>query len=84
TFIPMLFTLLALWLFRVPAAAILSRHFGTSGIWWGIPIAWVVGVALAVTYYHTGRWKKKVIVKPYCEVPLEPEDSEAEWNCSKF
>jgi len=84
TFIPMLFTLLALWLFRVPAAAILSKHFGTSGIWWGIPIAWLVGVALAVTYYNTGRWKKKVVVKPYCEVPLDPEDSEAEWNCSKF
>jgi putative MATE family efflux protein len=61
TFIPMLITLISLWLARVPASAFLSQKHGSDGIWWGIPLGWLVGTALSAGYYLTGRWKTKVV-----------------------
>jgi len=63
TIIPMFITLISLWLLRIPAAHFLSGQFGAEGIWWGIPVAWVFGLIAAYTYYRTGRWKQKVVVK---------------------
>ena len=63
TLIPMFITLLALWFVRIPVAYFLSRGIGVNGIWWAIPIGWAVGLVLSYTYYRTGRWKKKVVVK---------------------
>jgi putative MATE family efflux protein len=63
TLIPMFITLVVLWIIRVPASYWLSQYLGVNGIWWGIPIAWILGMTLHYLYYSTGRWKKKVIVK---------------------
>ena len=64
TVIPMLVTLLALWVVRIPASWLLSRgELGVNGIWWGIPAAWAIGALFSYTYYRTGRWKSKVVVK---------------------
>ncbi len=63
TLIPMLITLFSLWVLRVPISHFLSLHIGTDGIWWGIPIAWCFGFLAAYTYYLTGRWKRKSVVK---------------------
>ncbi|MEZ4999943.1 MAG: MATE family efflux transporter [Bacteroidales bacterium] len=64
TLIPMLITLLSLWLVRIPIAWYLSNRMGSEvGIWWSFPIGWGVGLLLAWGYYSTGNWKKKVIVK---------------------
>lgn len=59
TLVPMLNTLLSLWVIRVPLAWLLSRNIGTDGIWWGIPIAWCAGAILAPAWYATGRWRKR-------------------------
>lgn len=83
TFIPMIITVLALWLIRVPSAAYLSSRIGTDGIWWGVPIAWTLGLILSSVYYSTGRWKGKVAVRPAPEL-AQPEEEEAEWNVSNF
>ncbi len=61
TFIPMLITTLSLWIIRIPIAWILSQHYGSSGIWWSIPIAWSVGLLGAFIYYETGLWKKHAV-----------------------
>ncbi len=63
TFIPMLITFFALWVVRIPAGYFMSEAWGLNGLWWAIPIAWVIGVALSFSYYKTGRWKRKVVVK---------------------
>ncbi len=63
TMIPMVFTIISLWFVRIPASWLLSLKFGAIGIWWGIPIAWFVSLILAFTYYKTGRWKSKAVVK---------------------
>ncbi len=76
TLIPMFITLFSLWVLRVPFSYFLSQHMGETGIWWGIPIAWVFGLVATFMYYKTGRWKKKAVVKhnvPNVDVPEENE-----------
>lgn len=63
TLIPMFITLLSLWLIRIPVSWGLSSVIGLHGVWWGIPIAWFIGMVGAWFYYKTGKWKQKVIVK---------------------
>ncbi|MEA3443147.1 MAG: MATE family efflux transporter [Bacteroidota bacterium] len=63
TLMPMFITLFALWIIRVPLSWWLSTIYGEIGIWWGIPAGWFTGMSLSLTYYFTGRWKSKVIVK---------------------
>ena len=61
TLVPMLITFIALWVVRIPLCYFLSEKFGYIGLWWGIPIAWIVGMTLSYLYYLTGRWRKKVV-----------------------
>lgn len=62
TVVPMITTILSLWVIRIPGAYLLSRNFGPAGIWWAIPIGWILGLAMAYGYYLTGWWKRKVVV----------------------
>ncbi len=62
TFITMMFTLLSLWAFRIPLAASLSRTgLGITGIWVGIALSFFAFSSASLSYYFTGRWKKKGI-----------------------
>ncbi len=63
TLIPMFFSLISLWLIRIPLAWFLSRKLGAEGIWWAIPAGWCIGLSLSFIYYKTGRWKRKTVVK---------------------
>ncbi len=63
TLIPMFITLISLWIIRVPASYILSHYFGAIGIWWALPLTWLVGLILSFFYYKTGRWKRINILK---------------------
>lgn len=63
TLIPMFFSMISLWIIRIPLAWYLSRKIGSQGIWWAIPAGWFIGLSLSFLYYKTGRWKKKAVVK---------------------
>jgi putative MATE family efflux protein len=63
TLTQMVFTLVALWVVRIPVSALLSSNLGSPGIWWGIPAGWVVGFTASFLYYLGGRWKKKVLIR---------------------
>lgn len=52
TIIPMLITLLTLWVIRVPAAHYLSSVFGTLGIWLSSSFSWGIGMILSYLYFH--------------------------------
>ncbi|HOX13660.1 MAG TPA: MATE family efflux transporter [Spirochaetia bacterium] len=71
--IPMVNTLLALWIVRIPTAVALSSRMGPDGIWWSIPAGWLMGAVFSSWYYRTGRWKRKAVVKG----PVEPAPAEA-------
>jgi putative MATE family efflux protein len=61
TLTPMLVTLIALWVVRVPAAALLSRRLGTDGVWLATPVGWAVGMILILSWYAGGLWKRKAL-----------------------
>ena len=63
TLIPMFITLIALWFVRIPISYFLSREIGETGIWWAIPIGWILGMVLSFLYYLKGNWKTKGVVK---------------------
>jgi len=62
TVVPMITTILSLWVIRLPGAYLLSDEIGYVGIWWAIPLGWVMGLLMAYGYYLTGAWKNKVVV----------------------
>lgn len=47
---------------RVVLAIILSKPFGTTGIWLAWPISWCVATVLSVSFYKTGKWNLKTNV----------------------
>ena len=63
TLFTMFMTMISLWVIRIPVSYWLSETMGTRGIWWGIPIAWGVGITISTLYYFSGRWKSKAVVK---------------------
>jgi putative MATE family efflux protein len=64
TMIPFFITIVTLWIIRVPLSAFLSTRLGTDGIWWGIPAAWTMGSTLSIVYYLSGRWRRRMVVRP--------------------
>ncbi len=74
TIIPMFITLFSLWIIRIPVSSFLSTKIGTDGIWWGIPIAWVIGAVFSGIYFSTGRWKKKVVINKWKTKPVGAEE----------
>jgi len=62
TFIPMIVTVMSLWIVRIPLSFMLSKVYGTKGIWLGIPIAWAIGSFVLFIYYKTGNWKNKIAI----------------------
>lgn len=64
TLIPMFITLFSLWIIRIPGSYFLSERMGEIGIWWAVPIGWVLGLIMSYFYYKTGSWKNKAVVKP--------------------
>lgn len=70
TIMPMVFTIISLWIVRVPASYYLSQEIGVNGIWWGIPVAWAIGMGASLWYYSTGKWKNKAVVKHTTKVEV--------------
>lgn len=63
TMFAMITSIISLWIIRIPISYWLSGIIGTRGIWWGIPIAWCIGLIISTLYYFSGRWKNKAVVK---------------------
>jgi putative MATE family efflux protein len=70
TMITMAFSLLSLWLVRVPVSWWLSKTtFGITGIWIAIALSFAVTMIVSLTYYFLGRWKKSAIIKRPAALP---------------
>ncbi len=57
--IPMIITLISLWIVRIPFAYFLSDTLGEKAVWWSGPAGWMIGIIMSYFYYKTSRWKKK-------------------------
>lgn len=62
TFVPMIISVISLWIIRVPFATIMSGVIGTNGIWLAFPAGWAMGAVLTYIYYKTGKWKNKGVI----------------------
>lgn len=64
-FIPMINTILALWVIRIPCALLFSGPLGmgATGIWLSVPAGWAMGAVFSTWYYLGGRWKRKAVVR---------------------
>jgi putative MATE family efflux protein len=70
TMITMTFTLLSLWLVRVPVSWWLSKtSLGITGVWIAIALSFLTTMIVSLTYYFSGRWKKSAIIKGPTAVP---------------
>ena len=64
TMITMVFSLMSLWVIRVPFSWLLSKtSLGITGIWVAIALSFLVMMIVSLAYYSSGRWKKSVILK---------------------
>lgn len=64
TYPPMISSLIANVLFKLPAAYILAipLGMGTDGVWFAISLSVIVEAIIIGTYYKTERWKRVAIV----------------------
>lgn len=66
TFASMVISFVTLWVVRLPLAWFLSYGvgWGASGTWWSILISTTLGLLLNYSYYRTGTWRRRVVVRP--------------------
>lgn len=57
--IPMVGSITALWLGRIPAAYLLATYLGRDYMFYSYAIGWVLWLIVALPYYMTGKWKLK-------------------------
>ena len=70
TMITMSFTLLSLWLVRVPVSWWLSKtSLGITGVWIAVALSFLTTMTVSLTYYYSGRWKKSAIIKGPTAIP---------------
>ena len=55
---PMVNVVLSLIFLRVPAVYWLANHYGQDYMFYGFGIGWVLGFALSLGYYFSGRWMR--------------------------
>lgn len=60
--IPLISSIISLWLARIPAAYILANYLGSDYIYYSYAIGWTLGLIISYTYYKIGKWKTKGIV----------------------
>jgi Na+-driven multidrug efflux pump len=63
TLIPMLTTLLTMWLVQVPMAYFIPKYtsIGVYGVRWGVVTAIVLRAITYAIYFKAGRWKRKKV-----------------------
>ncbi|MFY2556150.1 MATE family efflux transporter [Corallococcus terminator] len=76
TLITTAFSLLSLWVVRVPVAYWLSRRMGSvTGVWIAMALSFGVSLVVSMAYYFSGRWRRPLIKKPP-EGPTTPNPGE--------
>ncbi|MEG1874483.1 MAG: MATE family efflux transporter [Angelakisella sp.] len=60
--VPMLSSILSLWLARVPSAYLLDHFFGRDNMFFCYLFGWIVGLAITLTAYLRGNWRKKCVI----------------------
>ncbi len=72
TMIPLVLSIVSLWVLRFPLAYILSKHTALAelGIWIAFPIANVIAATITIIWFAKGTWKQKRLTE---EIKLTKE-----------
>lgn len=62
TIVPMVSSIVSLWLARVPAAYLLDAFFGRDNMYYCYFFGWVLGLAITCWAYFKGNWRTKGLV----------------------
>ncbi|WP_044191577.1 MATE family efflux transporter [Hyalangium minutum] len=69
------FSLISLWVVRVPGAYWLSRSLGhVRGVWYALSLSFLVSFFVSMAYYFSGRWRKPIAKK--APGPAAPDPAE--------
>jgi len=60
--VPMISSIVGLWLARLPAAYMITHYFGPHYMFYSYPIGWLFGLSISGLYFMTGRWKNKALI----------------------
>ncbi len=71
----MIFSIISLWIIRVPLASYLSDnpHLNENGIWIAISISACITLLFNQAYYYTGLWKRKALVNNKKKTELDTQ-----------
>lgn len=61
--VPLLATIVSLWLARLPLAYLLAHYAGRDNLFFSFPIGFAIGVAIVIPYYLSGRWMNKSMIR---------------------
>ena len=71
--VPMISSIISLWLVRVPAAYLLAHYFGRNNLFFCFVAGWAVGLVITGSYYLSGRWMRRA--QEAMNRSLTPEDA---------
>lgn len=61
--LPMVSTVVSIWLARIPAAYLFAYFFGADNLNFGYAAGWAVGLAITIPYFLSGKWRTKAITR---------------------
>lgn len=68
--VPMVSSMISLWLARVPAAYFFANMWGGETMYYSYAVGWALGILISGGWYFSGRWKNKGILRhPEPELP---------------
>ena len=71
TFMTTVFSLVSLWVVRVPVAIWLSKRLGSiDGVWYAVAGSFAVSMVASLAYYASGLWRRSIGRKP---MPPSPQ-----------
>jgi len=71
------FTLIGLWIVRVPLAMLLAGPLGLQGIWIAVAIGFGAGMLSSLAYYLSGYWKR-LFERVQPQLPTSPASAQPE------
>ncbi|MCX7696486.1 MAG: MATE family efflux transporter [Bacteroidales bacterium] len=70
TMTPMYITMISLLFGRIPFAYLLHPWLGLDGVWWSIPLGWILGFMISSYFVWSKKWKRKFIVRPTLPIDI--------------
>jgi len=60
SFVPFVSAMTSFLFLRLPAAYLLDHFLGKGEIGWCYGIGWVFGLSIALPYYWSGKWQRRI------------------------